>query len=749
MDGVEEFAKATYGHQAMPDPALEDEKEEEKPEVTSRAGDDVSMTTQGVVEMSDERPQVTAMPVVHGNGGIAHNAAVQEAHEAEAMFEDEESAEDEPPEATTCIESGSTAGLGEIQELFRCWDTDEARRESSEHDFKRASEMAAQGDPVAMYKLSEIMEGAAFSTPTVQQKRFELLVAAANRGWVPAIQELGFYFRGHGDMNSAGNCYAAMQACWPAFQELAGKEGWLPFMTGEVGILDFGFNEYVWQSRLAREGSTSAMRQLAEVLLARSQDEATTQEAYRWLNAAAVAGDAKAMLALGMMLEHRIGVAQDRARALALYRQAAEKGLADAQMKLSSLYAQHQDSSEWRAAGLITDGKGTVSYEWCLRAVKHGSLQAKLQLAQMLATGNGVAKDVKAAFALCKEAADTGLDEARLPLAIMYVTGTGTERDEDEAMYYLQPRIGEYAGAYRLAMIHMGEDERIVDTARRFGIQLSINRKRAFVWFREAGWDMSKSELGARVKELMATGDGAFRDGEEAVDWFRYQDWQDERIDRNLKLEATMAPEMVRKLVERNIEIGAWKPSRGECINLSGMSYQLGVTWTHWTRYLPQALSKASRLRHLNIAANILMDDSAEDIATLIRETKTLEVLDLKFNEFTAAGHRTIAAAMRGNFTLRRVHTGARLNSEEYRLIRSLCRRNRNLQKLFAEFKSPSPLACMTVPTEISELLEQHLLLQDQKDGTQSANATRQRVLEMLMCLQPTVLHARPGAKTT
>jgi hypothetical protein len=199
-----------------------------------------------------------------------------------------------------------------------------------------------------------------------------------------------------------------------------------------------------------------------------------------------------------------------------------------------------------------------------------------------------------------------------------------------------------------------------------------------------------------------------------------------------------------RELVEKSIKLKAWNPSRGECINLSRVSDGNG----NWTKYLPQPLSEALRLRYLYLNSNHLSDQSADHLAEVIRGTKTLEVPDLRDNEFTETGYRTIAGAIQNNYTLRRVRVDARYSSEESRLIRGLCARNRNLQKLWAEFKWPSPLTFMDVPTELSELLEEHLLFQDQKDGTQSASGTRQRVLEMLMCLRPMVLHARPGAKT-
>ena len=73
----------------------------------------------------------------------------------------------------------------------------------------------------------------------------------------------------------------------------------------------------MWQLQLARQGATSAQRRVARHLLCDGPcSEEQERKAYVWLDRAAAAGDDKAMLALGMMYEHGIDVAQDRARAL-------------------------------------------------------------------------------------------------------------------------------------------------------------------------------------------------------------------------------------------------------------------------------------------------------------------------------------------------------------------------------------------------------------------------------------------------
>lgn len=67
------------------------------------------------------------------------------------------------------------------------------------------------------------------------------------------------------------------------------------------------------------------------------------------------------------------------------------------------------------------------------------------------------------------------------------------------------------------------------------------------------------------------------------------------------------------------------------------------------------------------------------------------------------------------------------------------------LQALVAEFDHPPQMRFHMLPTELVHLLEHCLIFEDQRDLTQSATATRERVLEMLMCLKSGVLQAEAG----
>ncbi len=84
-------------------------------------------------------------------------------------------------------------------------------------------------------------------------------------------------------------------------------------------------------------------------------------------------------------------------------KQLAEKGNAEAQLKLAQLYQ---------------EGKGVAqnlpeAFNWSKKAAEQGLAQAQLLLGQMYATGKGVAKDAKEATKWIQKAADQGLQAAK------------------------------------------------------------------------------------------------------------------------------------------------------------------------------------------------------------------------------------------------------------------------------------------------------------------------------------------------
>jgi TPR repeat protein len=94
---------------------------------------------------------------------------------------------------------------------------------------------------------------------------------------------------------------------------------------------------------------------------------------------------------------------QPAAGSLEAVKQLAEKGNAEAQLKLAQMYQ---------------EGKGVAqnlqeAFKWCRKAAEQGLAQAQLLLGQMYETGKGVAKDGKEAMKWFQKAAEQGLEAAK------------------------------------------------------------------------------------------------------------------------------------------------------------------------------------------------------------------------------------------------------------------------------------------------------------------------------------------------
>jgi TPR repeat protein len=163
-------------------------------------------------------------------------------------------------------------------------------------------------------------------------------------------------------------------------------------------------------------------------------DEGHVMKHYRWrLAAAALLIAAAANLAVAGPLEDGVSAyhAQDYAKALELWRPLAEKGNADAQYRLGTLYA---------------EGKGVpqsdaTAAEWFQRAADQGNAMAQYNLGVSYGEGLGVTKDDKKAAAWFRRAAEQGMPYAQLNLGILYAEKRGVEPDDVEAVKWLELAI--------------------------------------------------------------------------------------------------------------------------------------------------------------------------------------------------------------------------------------------------------------------------------------------------------------------
>lgn len=140
---------------------------------------------------------------------------------------------------------------------------------------------------------------------------------------------------------------------------------------------------------------------------------------------------------------------QDYAKAAAVWRELADKGNAEAQYRLGTLYAE----------GKGVEQNDATAMTWFLRAAEKGNALAQYNAGASYAAGLGIAKSEADAAKWFRRAADQGMAYAQLNLGLMYAAGNGVSQDSTEAMKWLELALfGLPAGGVRSDVARAMED---------------------------------------------------------------------------------------------------------------------------------------------------------------------------------------------------------------------------------------------------------------------------------------------------
>ncbi len=209
-------------------------------------------------------------------------------------------------------------------------------------------------------------------------------------------------------------------------------------------------------------------------------------------------GDAKAATMMGFLFEQGLGGKKDEARAVAYYRQAAEKNDSDALVALGRL-------------GL--DNKGHIelaeTQAFLSRAAEQGRTDAAGLLGGALLNGRFGKRDVAGAVKWLKRAADGGDADAAYAMAILEIDGDGVAPDLSSGLRHLKQAADKNHAAamadYGL-MLYQGKTGE------------GPSKSAAANWFAKAakGGDAEGQFLYAYA---LATGEGVARDPIQAYVW--------------------------------------------------------------------------------------------------------------------------------------------------------------------------------------------------------------------------------------
>lgn len=222
------------------------------------------------------------------------------------------------------------------------------------------------------------------------------------------------------------------------------------------------------------------------------------EEAFKWINKAALGGNCDAQYYLGNCYMQGQGVSQNYMEAVKWYREASERGHAAAQNAIGCMYK--------NGMGVIHDYKEAMA--WFIKSAERHNSDACVELGIMYYNGLGGTKDyVKAANWFGKETADP---RAAYYLGQMYENGYGVKRDSGKAAkLYLRAAVrGNVDAQYQIGLMHYN------------GQGIEKDASKAAYWFRKAA---SQNNLAAQcnIGIMYANGEGVAKDEGEAVKWLR------------------------------------------------------------------------------------------------------------------------------------------------------------------------------------------------------------------------------------
>lgn len=250
---------------------------------------------------------------------------------------------------------------------------------------------ADQGNPKALYDLAYLYDIGYDSIPRDSVRSTELYLRAAEAGYLPACNYIGFrMIRGEGGVNDP-----------------------------EQGL--------EWLRRAAVKGDAKAANNLGWLLMDGSLVERNYEDAAFWFQKSADAGLPVAMSHLGDLYRLGHGVPADTLKAEALYTRAIENGLHDAELKLISMM--HESWLETDASEALALARKFISI---------GAPAAGVSLAEMAASSaeNRLRSLSSDAEEMTDETAVGILADADAILADAYSRGYGVGYDHERAMTY-------------------------------------------------------------------------------------------------------------------------------------------------------------------------------------------------------------------------------------------------------------------------------------------------------------------------
>ena len=210
--------------------------------------------------------------------------------------------------------------------------------------------------------------------------------------------------------------------------------------------------------------------------------------------------DAETLYNIGRRYYNGDGVAQDYAKAIDCFRQAAEQGYATAQNNLGDCYYDGQ--------GVTKDYAQAA--DWYRKAAEQGNATAQNNLGECYYYGRGVTQDYAQAADWYRKAAEQGFAVAQFSLGYCYKNGLGVTQDYTQAVsWYRKAAEQGYASAqYNLGYCYQ------------YGQGVTQDYTQAVYWYRKAA-EQGDADAQNNLGYCYENGLGVTKDYTQAVNWYR------------------------------------------------------------------------------------------------------------------------------------------------------------------------------------------------------------------------------------
>ncbi len=253
-------------------------------------------------------------------------------------------------------------------------------------------------------------------------------------------------------------------------------------------------------TRKARAGDAQAMVALG-LRFERGEGVAKDEvEAVRWFKNAAESGHGSGMFNFGLALSEGRGVEKDEVEAVRWFRRSAEAGDALGKGSLGTM---------------LLEGRGTAKDEveaarWLREAAAAGDALAMNNLGALLQDGRGVAKDAALAASWYRRSALAGNFQGMSNLGIMLLRGEGVASDGAEAARWFLKAAegGDAAGMFNFGFM-LAE-----------GQGIARDEAEAVRWFKKAA-DAGSVQAMTSLGNMLVQGRGVAKDEAEAIRWYR------------------------------------------------------------------------------------------------------------------------------------------------------------------------------------------------------------------------------------